>query len=80
MRDLFQFCGIMYVASNQKNYFGAVCMLDRSLLQQLADTKGCDLNIYPSSVKELIIIPVKRRQASQSSLLKFSVSTKTSAS
>lgn len=49
----------MYVASNQKNYFGAVCMLDRSLLQQLADTKGCDLNIYPSSVKELIIIPVK---------------------
>ena len=49
----------MYVASNQKYHFGAVCMLDSSLLQQMAYSKGCDLNIYPSSVHELIILPVK---------------------
>ena len=34
-------------------------MLDSSLLQQMAYSKGCDLNIYPSSVHELIILPVK---------------------
>lgn len=49
----------MYVASNQNHRFGAACMLDCSLLQQMAYSKGCDLNIYPSCVDELIIIPVK---------------------
>lgn len=49
----------MYVASNQKHRFGAVCMLDSSLLQQMAYSKGCDLNIYPSCIDELIIVPVK---------------------
>lgn len=49
----------MYVASNQKHRFGAVCMFDSSLLQQMAYSKGCDLNIYPSCIDELIIIPVK---------------------
>lgn len=49
----------MYVASNQKHRFGAVCMFDSSLLQQMAYSKGCDLNIYPSCIDELIIVPVK---------------------
>lgn len=49
----------MYVASNQKHRFGAVCMLDSSLLQQMAYSEGCDLNIYPSCIDELIIVPVK---------------------
>lgn len=49
----------MYVASNQKHRFGAVCMFDSSLLQQMAYSQGCDLNIYPSCIDELIIIPVK---------------------
>lgn len=49
----------MYVASNQKHRFGAVSMLDCSLLQQLAYSKGCNLNIYPSCVDDVIIIPVK---------------------
>ena len=49
----------MYVASNQKHHFGAVCMLDCSLLQQLAYAKGCNLSIYPSCVDEVVIIPVK---------------------
>ena len=49
----------MYVASNQKHRFGAVSMLDGSLLQQMAYSKGCNLNIYPSCVDEVIIIPAK---------------------
>ena len=49
----------MYVASNRKHLFGAACMLDLSFLKQLADSKGCDLNIYPSCVNELIVIPIK---------------------
>ena len=34
-------------------------MLDHSFLQQMADSKGCDLNIYPGSVNVLVIEPVK---------------------
>lgn len=49
----------MYVASNRKHFFGAACMLNHSFLQQLADSKGCDLNIYPSCINELIVIPIK---------------------
>ncbi len=49
----------MYMESNRKHLFGAACMLDLSFLQQLANSKGCDLNIYHSCINELIIIPVK---------------------
>ena len=49
----------IYAVSNQKQHYGAACMLDYSFLQQMADSKGCDLNIYPGSVNVLVIEPVK---------------------
>lgn len=49
----------MYAVSNQKQHYGAACMLDHSFLQQMADSKGCDLIIYPGSINVLVIEPVK---------------------
>lgn len=46
----------MYVASNQKRFFGASCMLATPLLQELAARMECDLILYPSSVNEVIIL------------------------
>lgn len=49
----------IYAVSNQKQHYGAACMLDHSFLQQMADSKGCDLIIYPGSINVLVIEPVK---------------------
>lgn len=49
----------MYVASNSKNLYGAACMLNIPLLQELAESRGCDLMIYPSNVNRLVIVPVE---------------------
>lgn len=49
----------MYVASNKERYFGANCLMNIPLLQELAEKKRCSLIIFPSSVHELVIIPQK---------------------
>lgn len=49
----------LYVASNQKRSFGANCLLNVSLLQEFAENRGCSLIIYPSSVHEILLLPVK---------------------
>lgn len=49
----------MYVATNKKRLFGANCLMHVSLLQELAESVGCSLIIFPSSVHELVIIPQK---------------------
>ena len=49
----------MYVASNRKRFFGANCLLNIPLLQELAEGRGCSLIIYPSSVHEIILLPQK---------------------
>lgn len=49
----------LYVAANQKRHLGANCLLNVSLLQELADRKGCNLIIFPSSIHELVILPQK---------------------
>lgn len=49
----------MYVASNRKHFFGANCLLNIPLLQELAEGRGCSLIIYPSSVHEIILLPQK---------------------
>lgn len=48
-----------YVASNRKRRFGANCLLNVSLLQELAEKVECDLVIFPSSIHDLVIIPWK---------------------
>lgn len=47
----------MYVAFNQKHSFGANCLLNVSLLQEFAESRGCSLIIYPSSIHEIILLP-----------------------
>ena len=49
----------MYVASNPKRFFGANCLMNVSILQNLSERMGCSLIIFPSSVHELVIIPQK---------------------
>ncbi len=49
----------LYVASNQKRSFGANCLLNVSLLQEFAENKECNLIIYPSSVHEILLLPIK---------------------
>lgn len=49
----------MYVASNRKRLFGANCLMNVFLLHGLAESTGCSLIIFPSSIHELVIIPQK---------------------
>ncbi len=49
----------VYVASNKKRLFGANCLMNLSILQELAEKMGCSLIIFPSSVHELVLIPQK---------------------
>lgn len=49
----------MYVISSPGRCFGAACLLDTAFLQEVAEEKGCDLLIYPSSVHEAIAVPFR---------------------
>lgn len=49
----------MYVISSPGRCFGAACLLDTAFLQEVAEGKGCDLLIYPSSVHEAIAVPFR---------------------
>ena len=56
----------MYVLSNDKNYFGASVIYYPGLLRQIAEKAGADLIILPSSIHEVILMPVihgKRQEA-----------------
>lgn len=48
----------MYVISNDKQFNGAVSVLYTDELSKLADEKECDFAILPSSVHEVIAVPV----------------------
>ena len=47
----------MYVVTNKKKYFGAVCMLYPGLLKTFAEMQDCDFYILPSSIHELLLVP-----------------------
>lgn len=49
----------MYVISNSEQRFGAASLLNTEFLQKVADEKGCDLIIYPSSIHEAIAVPFR---------------------
>lgn len=51
----------MYVVSNRKNFFGASCLLNIPYLREMAERKECDLIIYPCSVDEIIVLPLKEK-------------------
>lgn len=50
-------CG-MYVLSNKNRMFGAACMLYLDILKDFAAATGKNLMILPSSVHEVLILPV----------------------
>ncbi len=47
----------MFVATNPRRNYGAVCIIDTFFLQKVADTIASNLIILPSSVHEIIIVP-----------------------
>ena len=47
----------MYVVTNKKKYFGAVCMLYPGLLKTFAEMQNSDFYILPSSIHELLLVP-----------------------
>lgn len=49
----------MYVLSNQKNYFGAAVIYYPGVLEEIGKNLGTDLIILPSSVHEVILLPVR---------------------
>ncbi|MBQ8559267.1 MAG: hypothetical protein IJ439_04710 [Tyzzerella sp.] len=48
----------MYVLSNQYRHFGAICMLYDRVLEDIANQIDEDFYILPSSIHEVIILPV----------------------
>ena len=48
----------MYVVSNKKNLFGASAILYSDYLEEWAEELECDLYVIPSSVHELLVMPV----------------------
>lgn len=49
----------MYVLLSPGKFFGAACLLDTAFLQKVADEKGCDMLIYPSSIHEALAVPLR---------------------
>lgn len=47
----------MYVLTNEKNLYGAACMLYEGVLEMFAQELGEDIYILPSSVHEVILVP-----------------------
>ena len=50
----------MYVVSNRRGVNGAACMMYPGLMADISERLDSDLFIIPSSVHELIVVPVKR--------------------
>lgn len=54
----------MYVLSNEKNFYGAAAIYYPGVLKEAASRFGTDLYILPSSVHEVILLPVKKEDDS----------------
>ena len=52
----------MYILSNQDNYFGASVICYPGVLKQMAEKLGTDLVILPSSIHEVIVLPVSGKE------------------
>ena len=54
----------MYVLGNRSRQYGAVQMCNPQALQEAAETIGDDFWVLPSSVHELILLPLRQSEAS----------------
>lgn len=55
----------MYVLTNPKNMYGASCMLYDGVLEMFAEEMGEDIYILPSSIHEVILLPVSKALSSK---------------
>jgi hypothetical protein len=60
----------MYILSNKKRLYGAIQMLDKNALREAANLLGEEFMILPSSVHEIILVPVPEDEDGISNLLK----------
>lgn len=58
----------LYALSNRSMKYGAVCILYEGLLSSIAEALNDDLIIYPSSIHEMIICPLKYSKNKEESL------------
>ena len=52
----------MYVLSNKSKLNGSGCIFYHNLLHNLCERLECDLYILPSSIHEVIVLPVSGRE------------------
>lgn len=50
----------MYVLTNGKNLYGATCMIYDGVIEMFAEEMGEDIYILPSSIHEVILLPVSK--------------------
>lgn len=53
----------MYVLTNKSKVYGATCMLYKNLLKSFADSMMSDIYILPSSIHEVILIPLRTKDS-----------------
>lgn len=53
----------MFILTNQQKLQGAVCMLYPDVIKAFAEKIDCDLYILPSSIHELILVPVLKKNS-----------------
>lgn len=51
----------LYVLTNRLQLYGAGCMLYDGVLETFATARGCDLYVLPSSVHEVLLMPVSEK-------------------
>lgn len=56
--------GNMYVLSNEKNFYGAAAIYYPGVLKEAAERFDADLYILPSSVHEVILLPINKEDES----------------
>lgn len=59
----------IYVLSNKSRIHGAAGILEESLLKNLSEKLGSDLYILPSSIHEVLIVPVDKEEENQACTL-----------
>jgi len=55
----------IYVLTNERMLYGAICMLYPGVLERIAQKAGGDLYILPSSVHEVIVVPRREGMAGE---------------
>ena len=58
LKDTIQNSLPMYVMTNKIKYYGAICMIYEDAIKEFCINNNCDVYIIPSSIHEIIIVPL----------------------